>query len=314
MSAPPVALQAVTKRYGRHEALRGVTLNVERGSLLGLIGPNGAGKTTTFGVLCGWLRADGGSASLLGVPPAAMERLRGRVGVMPQDSHFPPALPIVRQLQHFARLQGLPRDTAEREAERVLHEVGLWESRTKKGSELSHGMLKRAALAQALLGQPELLLLDEPTNGLDPEHRRRVLDLLVSLRGKATVVVSSHLLGDLEEICTHVAILVGGVVQATGRTEELTRAGRRMRVRVDPGQTLPMETLHRRFGADNLRYHGGLVEVTRSEDDDAKDAFAALLRVLLDGGVDIQDAQRGVSLEEVFLSATQAGGGLTGAS
>jgi len=164
-----LSLRGVDKAYGKTTALRGLDLDVPAGALVGLIGPNGAGKTTAFGIVGGTVRPDAGRIDVLGAGPFDPAQHAGRVGLLPQDSELNPHTPVRDLLRFFGRLQGLGRRQAEVEADRVPTLVELRERAGSKIRQLSHGMRRRVAVAQALLGSPELVLLDEPTSGLDPD-------------------------------------------------------------------------------------------------------------------------------------------------
>ncbi len=229
-ATPAVRTRGLHRHFGRIRAVDGVDLVVPAGSTFALIGPNGAGKTTTFGLICDWLRPTSGTVEVLGVPAGDIDRLRGRVLALPQDAVLPPRVPVIESLSFLARLQGIDSGRARSEAERVLEIVGLLDRAESRAGTLSHGMSKRVALAQALMGEPELVLLDEPTSGLDPRSAHAVRSLIAGLRGRATVVVSSHNLHELEELCDHAAILDHGKVVAAGSLDELTSANREMLV------------------------------------------------------------------------------------
>ena len=196
MSAPALALAGVHKRFGSVHALRGVDLRVPRGSIFALIGPNGAGKTTLFSVVCGFLRADQGQVAVLDGPPDPA-RFKGRLGALPQDAMLGRELTVREHAVFLARLQGMSKETAVREAERVLAIVDLGELAGRRAGTLSHGQVKRVGVAQAFLGDPELILLDEPTAGLDPRHAHDLREAIRNHRGQRTIVVSSHNLQEL---------------------------------------------------------------------------------------------------------------------
>jgi ABC-type multidrug transport system ATPase subunit len=241
VSAWAVELQGVGKRYGARRALDAVTLRVEPGQVFGLIGPNGAGKTTTFSLLCGYLFPSEGQVRVLGVDPGREGVLKGKVGALPHDAALPPGWEVGELLTYWARLGGLGEPS--RQARQVLEEVELAEAwRTRTGA-LSHGMARRVALAQALLGRPPLLLLDEPTAGLDPRVAAQVRARVSALRGQGrTVLVSSHNLSELEELCDAAAILDRGRLAQAGSLSELTGRGAVFRVQVARGE-VPLEAV-----------------------------------------------------------------------
>ncbi len=304
-----VRVRGLRKTYGHVVAVDALDLEVPRGAVFGLLGPNGAGKSTTFGVLCGWLRADGGEARVLDVPSRDLWRLRGRVGAMPQDAAFPPQLSVRQQLWHLGVLGGLELAVAKRETERVLDIVGLTDAAQKKGNELSHGMHKRIGLAQALLGAPEVLFLDEPTAGLDPANARHVKDLIAALAPRATVVVSSHNLAELQEICTHGAILDRGKRAAYGTIAELTRQGTQVSIELSSGgKPAPLAELRASLGEARFELREPFLEIVSSGDQDVAQLISRVLRLLLDHGCLVVGVRRGTSLERAYLEVTQKTG------
>ena len=305
MTPPAVEVRGLCKRYGAVTALAGLDLAVEPGSIFGLLGPNGAGKSTTFNILCGWVRHDAGEASVLGVPSHAAHLLRGRLSALPQDAAFPSQIPILRQLVHFAILSGVARANAEREARRVLAAVDLEDEAARRGGDLSHGMLKRVGLAQALLGSPELILLDEPTAGLDPAAARKIKDVIVRLAPGATVVVSSHNLAEIQEICTHGAILDRGRLLQAGTIHELTHRDTEVTIELGSDARLPFPELHAAFGATGVELVARhTLKLTSPAADDVAVAIGRALRILLDAGIPILGVRRGMTLERAYLDAT----------
>jgi len=213
-----IATQSLTKRYGaRVTALDDLTVGVEPG-IIGLVGANGAGKSTLIKILLGLLPPTSGRATVLGMDPAAdAEQVRARVGYMPEHDCLPPDLTAAELVTHLARISGLPRTAARERASETLRHVGLYEERYRQVGGYSTGMKQRVKLAQALVHDPDLLLLDEPTNGLDPAGRDAMLELIhrIGTEFGISVVVCSHLLGEVERICdTLVAIDAGRLLRA----------------------------------------------------------------------------------------------------
>ena len=204
-----VDCQSLTKHYGSTIALDNVTLALPAGEPIALIGPNGAGKTTLLSLLCGFIRASSGQVNILGEPPGS-QNLSGRLSALPQDALLDPRLSVGRQLRFFAQLQGMNRPQARDDVMRVLQTVDLLDSIDAKPVNLSHGMRKRVAIAQALLGSPELVLLDEPTAGIDPPNARMIRDLVRQQSTHTTFIVSSHNLDELERLCGSVIYLEKG--------------------------------------------------------------------------------------------------------
>ena len=301
-----ISINALTKFYGDKCAVNALSLEVPRGAVYGLLGPNGAGKTTTFSILASILRPSSGSARILGVEVGNLYTLRGRVAVLPQDAWFPAQVTIAAQLAHYARLMGMDDRAAHAEAARVLAEVGLIDSATKRGSELSHGMTKRVGIAAALIGNPEVLLLDEPTTGLDPRSAFHIKEIIARQAPRATVLVSSHQLADVQEICTHGAILDHGKLVQAGTIGELTRQGQELSLELGRGAPVPLTELMAALGGDAKAELTALTDLRIAYDArrDPAEAIAIVLRVLLDHQVPILALRRGTSLEKAFMAMT----------
>ncbi len=225
--AMPVRLDGVTKRYGPRTVLADVTVDVPPG-ITGLVGPNGAGKSTLVRAILGLVRLAAGSVSVYGLDPAVVPRqVRRRIGVVPEDDCAVPGLSGVEMVQYAARLSGLPGTEALRRAHEVLDWCDAGQERYREVETLSVGMRQKVAFAAAIVHDPDLVILDEPTNGLDPLERRAMLGRLVALardHGK-TILVSTHVLRDVQSICDRLVLVVRGRVQLAGSISELTGTG-----------------------------------------------------------------------------------------
>lgn len=204
-----IQCQGLSKSYGGKKALSNVSFSLNAGAPIALVGPNGAGKTTLFSLLCGYLSPSEGTIRLLGETPNS-PKLLGKIAALPQDASLDPNLTIASQLTLFARLQGMNTKLAAEEALRVLGLVDLADIAQQKPPSLSHGMGKRVAIAQALIGSPTLVLLDEPTAGLDPANAKKVRELVKTLSPTTTFMISSHNLDELEKLCDQVLYLDKG--------------------------------------------------------------------------------------------------------
>jgi ABC-2 type transport system ATP-binding protein len=221
--AAVVATSNLTVRYGTQRALDGVTTSFPPGAV-GLLGPNGAGKSTLLKSLLGFLVPDAGSMTVLGLDVAASPaEIRARLGYMPEiDAHIP-GMNAVSFVAYCGQLAGLPPLDAMQRAHEVLYYVGLGEARYRNIETYSSGMKQRIKLAQALVHDPDLLFLDEPTNGMDPKGREEMLDLIRDLahNKRMNLILSSHLLPDVEYTCDHVVVLHQAKVATQGPIEEL---------------------------------------------------------------------------------------------
>ena len=302
-----IRLTKVTKRFGAKTAVDGVSLKVKAGSVYGLIGPNGAGKTTTFSMMAGFLQPTEGVLEVLGYSPMQVDELRSRIGVLPQDALLPGTDKVGEFLVHMAQLQDIPPDACEEAARAVLSEVDGRDWWGVKCSSLSHGMAKRVQLAQALIGDPEVVLLDEPTAGLDPRVAYEVRQLIKSRKGRCTLIVSSHNLAELEEICDGAAILDRGRLVASGSMNELTASSEEIRIKLSPGpapvplvRDLPMV---KRVEWDEERREL-VVYFERGQGVDAEQVIGAVLWVLLQNQARISAVSKGRGLEQRVMELT----------
>ena len=227
MSDVAVSIRGLTKIYTtglrlrRVEALRNVNLEIEAGQVYGLLGPNGSGKTTTLKVILGLTTPTVGESRVFGIPSAAVAS-RHAVGFLPENPYFPKYLTAAETLRFFGRLSGLTGKELRDRIERLLDMVGLTDARDRRLGTFSTGMLQRTGLAQALIADPRLLILDEPTAGVDPRGSGEICRLIADLRNRGTtVLLSSHLLDQAEEICDRVAILANGSLVREGKLSEL---------------------------------------------------------------------------------------------
>jgi ABC-2 type transport system ATP-binding protein len=230
-----VALDHVTVAYGSNRALRDVSAAFPKGAV-GLLGPNGAGKSTLLKALLGFIPPQAGRLEVLGIDVASRPlEVRARLGYMPENDGHIPGMNAVTFVAYCAQLAGLPKSDAMQRAHEVLFYVGLGEARYRNVETYSTGMKQRIKLAQALVHDPDLMFLDEPTNGMDPKGRDEMLDLVRDLAHNKgmSLILSSHLLPDVEYVCDYVVVLDKGAVAAAGPIETLKGpAGRVYEVRV----------------------------------------------------------------------------------
>jgi ABC-2 type transport system ATP-binding protein len=233
-----LSTQGLSKTYGAVTALDGLTVDLEPG-IVGLVGANGAGKSTLLKILLGLLPPTSGRASVLDLDVGTDgARIRQRVGYMPEHDCLPPDVSATEFVLHMARMSGLPMAAARQRTADTLRHVGLYEERYRIIGGYSTGMKQRVKLAQSLVHDPGLVMLDEPTNGLDPQGRDQMLSLLrrVGTEFGIPMLVTSHLLGELEQICDHVVVIDAGRLLRSSSTADVTSASRVIAVEVD-GQT-----------------------------------------------------------------------------
>jgi ABC-2 type transport system ATP-binding protein len=279
----------LTKRFGDLVAVRDLTLEVPTGSVFGLIGPNGAGKSTTLSILASVLTPTSGTARVAGCDPVHDARgVRRAVGYMPDVLGVYDNLSVQEYLEFFAAAYSLPRSTWKGLVDGLLELVGLEVKRTAMVESLSRGMKQRLALARALVHDPDVLLLDEPASGLDPRARVELRGLLSELQSMGkTIVISSHILSEMEEMCSHIAIMEAGRLLAVGSPKEIGArltavAGRKVVVHLA----------------------GGEVRSFTVADEDEQQAL--LRRLVVDEGLAVVEFRvEGSGLEDVFMQVTE---------
>jgi ABC-2 type transport system ATP-binding protein len=299
-----VDIRDLTVAYGKRVALDNVTLAIEPG-VVGLLGPNGAGKSTLLRTLLGFIRPANGSASVFGMPVTGNAlRIRQRIGYMPEKDITSPKISAVAFVSYCGSLAGMPRADAIQRAHEVLNYVGLDEERYRTMETFSAGMLQRAKLAQALIHDPRLLFLDEPTNGLDPLGRVEMLDLITEIAKikQVAIILSSHLLPDIEHVCERVVVINHGRIVRTGDMTDLTRMkGRMMEVRVREGHGTFADYL-RKHEFNVQETHDGTLIVTHGE----SVTVEGLYGLARETGHQIRHVSPvRQKLEEVFLEAIQ---------
>ena len=244
---PVVEAVGLTKTFtdfwmrAKARAVDNIDFEIRRHEIFGLLGPNGSGKSTTIKMILGLLHKTSGRLSVFGREPSDVA-IKGKIGYLPEESYLYRYLDARETLDYYGRIFGLDRRSRQRRIDELLEMVGLSQVKRRSVGEFSKGMSRRLGLAQALINDPELLILDEPTSGLDPIGTRQVKDLLLELgRRGTTILLSSHLLADVEDVCDRMVILYGGRIHEEGTTGELLSDSNRT---VISTPTLDDETIH----------------------------------------------------------------------
>ena len=299
---PPVAVRGLTKVYDDGtRAVDGLDLTVAPGQVVGLLGPNGAGKTSALRMLLGLMASTSGSAAVFGEEVRPGHPVLERVGALVAGPGLAPDLSGRDNLELFWRAGGRPLEAADLPWALEVADLGTAIDRPVRT--YSHGMRQRLAIAQALLGRPELLVLDEPTDGLDPEQIRRMRRLLARLGAEGhAILVSSHLLAEVEQTCTHAVVMDAGRAVAAGTVAELGERARTLVVEVDDRERAAA-LLSSRLGSDRVALEGAGVAVALDDPAEAADVVAALVG----GGLRVASAARRGRLEDVFLQLTGHG-------
>lgn len=301
-----IETKGLTKAFGSQKAVDSISLSVPTGSVFGFLGPNGSGKTTTIRMLLGLAEATSGEITLLGHPiPKQLEQALPKVGALVEGPAFYPYMSGRNNLFRMdaADRNSNPKDRGER-VDAALHRVGLSNAAKKKVHAYSLGMKQRLGLANALLKPRQILILDEPTNGLDPQGTREVRNLIRSLAAEGiTIFVSSHLLFEIEQLCSHLAVMTAGKIVAQGSLAELSSHGQtRLILRVsDKDRTVASLALE---GVTDFSQEGNRIVANVPSDFDS----ASLNKSLVSSGVQVSEIRlENPSLEEYFVDLTGEG-------
>lgn len=300
-----IETNALAKDYGKVKALRGVSLKVPEGPV-GLLGPNGAGKTTLLRILLGLISPTSGDFSILDVTSVeGRTEVRREIGYMPEHDCLVPTMNAVGFVSYMAMLNGLPRSDAKKRAHESLHYVGIGDERYRKIKTYSTGMSQKVKFAQAIAHDPKLLFLDEPTNGMDPKGRRQILELIrdIHTTQDKSVLLSSHLLPDVESVCERVIVLNRGKVVLEDDIKKLTSGGRSyLDIKIKGDEDFFYSLLEEE--GFEVRREGHVFTVIRAEG-----ALGRIVRLCAENDVQLRYANQGyTSLEKVFLAIVRKSG------
>jgi len=306
-----IEVENLTKRYGRQTAVDGVSFRVEKGEILGFLGPNGAGKTTTMRILTCYLPPTDGTARVAGydVFQAPLE-VKRRVGYIPETPPLYPDMTVLDFLGFCAKIKGVATKERRAKIDDVIGKTRVGDVRDTLIGKLSKGYRQRVGLAQAILNNPEVLILDEPTAGLDPKQIIETRELIKGLGGEHTIVLSTHILPEVEMTCGRVVIINKGRVVAEDTPQNLTRRLRgagalRLEVRGDEAPVVAALRVVPGVVQVKARAHPDGLLTLEVEADAGRDVRADLAQAIVTKGFGLLGLQQvGMSLEEIFLHLT----------
>ncbi len=307
-----IEVSGLSKRYGDVMALKDVSFTVPKGQIVGFLGANGAGKTTTMDILCGCIGADTGTAKVAGydITEQPIEAKR-RLGYLPDVPPLHPEMRVSDFVEYAARLRKVEGASVKSRTTETIDRLSLGEVRHRLVGNLSKGYRQRVALAQALVHDPEVLVLDEPTEGLDPNQIVQIRELIRSLAGRHTIILSSHILSEVQATCDHIVIIDKGTVVQQGSYEELVssmHAGRTYKLRVSKDPERMVSALSQVYGIVNARmadHEPGAIEFALGGGVDEA-VIDDVARRALEGGFGLRElAVKTKSLEEVFFQLTK---------
>ncbi|MEM2011679.1 MAG: ABC transporter ATP-binding protein [Nitrososphaerota archaeon] len=309
MSEAFIEVNQLVKRYGDGGTVGPISLTSPRGVIYGLVGPNGSGKTTTIRCMLGLQKPSGGEVRVAGLDPATeAKELMEITGYSQELPSFPPFLTARSILEITGKLKGLSGADLRREIARVLDLSGLVSHADRRTGSYSKGMLQRLAVAQAIMGDPELLILDEPMLGVDPAARVQMRELFMELRkGGKTILFSSHELYELERVADLVGMIYQGRVMVEGRVEELlSRRSRGLMVEAEvlrPGQVSPA-LLQSLDGVKGVEMDGSIIRVEFAEGVDGRESLS---QVLVEAGAGLISLRTvNLTLEELFMEMVRS--------
>lgn len=306
-----IQVHQLTKKFGERTTVKGISFALEKGSCTALLGPNGAGKTTTLRMLAGLMAPTSGQITRLGQDQNQGRRSeQNQIGYLPQHPSFYKWMSGMEFVVYAARLSGMSKQEAREEAEAVLERVGLQAASRRRISDYSGGMKQRLGLAQALVHHPDMLLLDEPVSALDPVGRREVMELLQELKGETTILLSTHVLHDAEEVCDRVMMMREGEIVENGELSDLLDKyslpvlNLQLEYHSNPSAVNWLRSLRERPFVLEYEQHGGSAAITVS---DIKEARAVILSEAAERHIPLQRFEAGTSsLEEMFMKVVQS--------
>jgi len=311
-----IKVEGLTKRYARTVAVDNISFEVEKGQIVGFLGPNGAGKTTTMRVLTCFLPPSEGKASVAGfdVLENPME-VKKRIGYLPETPPLYPEMEVVEYLNFVGKLKGIESKELRARVDEIMRRCAVFDVRNKLISKLSKGYRQRVGLAQALLHYPDVLILDEPTSGLDPKQIIETRELIHSLAGDHTIILSTHILSEVEHSCERVIIISQGKLVATDSVANLTNRLRgseavAVELEAEDGRPNPSDVQRR------LEQVSGVSRVVMKDSRNGRLAFEVeslqgrqirsdLARAVVNAGWNLNELRSvGLSLEDIFLQLT----------
>jgi gliding motility-associated transport system ATP-binding protein len=315
-----IKVEGLTKRYARNVAVDHISFQVEKGQIVGFLGPNGAGKTTTMRMLTCFMPPTDGTAEVAGfdVAESPME-VKRRIGYLPESPPVYPEMEVIEYLNFVGRIKGMDKASLAARIDEVMEKCAITDKRTVEIGKLSKGYRQRVGLAQAIIHNPEVLILDEPTAGLDPEQIIHVRDLIKALAGNHTIILSTHILPEVEQTCERVIIIAKGKLVATDTVANLTS-------RLRGCETVAVEVMPANGGGDLMQFSqsvqrkleqvSGVSRVLQKESKDGKVHLTVeslqgrairpeLARAVVENGWSLNELHAvGLSLEEIFLQLT----------
>jgi ABC-2 type transport system ATP-binding protein len=313
-----ITVERLNRTYGSLHAVRDVSFTISQGEVIGLLGPNGAGKTTIMKMMCGYLEPSSGRVTINGIDVAQDTKLaQSCIGYLPENLPVYPEMTVVAYLEYAAGLRGVPAERQAAEIRRVLDATDLRSRALDKIGALSRGLKQRVGVAQALLGNPKVLVLDEPTNGLDPTQTLQMRELIRKLSETSTVIVSTHILSEVEAVCDRVLMVRSGKLVLDSRLDELTEAGV-LNVRTSLTVAVLQTIVQSLAGVKGVQFQpqGSVTEcrVKLAEQSTANQVSAELARKIIEAGGELYQLHREQRDLETLFRELNSGEGMANAA
>lgn len=292
-----LSLRNLDKQYGRVHAVNNLSFDIQKGNVYGILGPNGSGKSTTLGIILNVVNRTSGEFSWFNGQLSTHEALK-KVGAIIERPNFYPYMTAAQNLSLICKIKGISTDNIDEK----LKEVNLFERRNSKFRTFSLGMKQRLAIASALLNNPEILILDEPTNGLDPQGIHEIRQIIKGIAKKGTtILLASHLLDEVEKVCSHVVVIRKGIKLYSGRVDEMTASNGLFELRVDSNEEQLLKLLEEHAGIGSVKKEGELIIATINQQLGAEEINS----YLFSKGISLSHlVKRKPSLEQQFLDLT----------
>lgn len=305
-----IKVENLVKKYGDLAALDGVSFELKEGEVIGILGPNGAGKTTLLRTLVAFLQADSGKVEIDGLDisqPLLEQRIKGKIGYLPESAPLYDDMTVTEYLIFVGKMQGIKSDDIYEKLAEVVEKCGLKEKKNAEISTLSKGYRQRVGIAQALIHNPKIVILDEPTTGLDPNQRIEIRDLIKEIGKSKTVILSSHVLSEVQSTCSRVIIINKGKIVADGTPEELENKGGKnkatINVEVEKIGSSLLPRLEAVEGVHNIEViENRIIIVSNMENDIRKD----VARIIIEENHGLLElVRKQIDLEDVFIDLTK---------
>jgi len=307
-----INVENLTKNFNNFKAIDNISFEIQKGEIVGLLGPNGAGKTTTLRILTGFFNPTLGQVKYDNQDILEHSlKIRQKIGYLPENNPLYNELKVKEYLIYAAQMHNLPKDKIKEAVNKAIEICGLKEKQNQEISKLSKGFKQRVGLAQALIHNPDILILDEPTEGLDPNQRIEIRDLIKKIGSEKTIILSSHVLSEVEATCSRVLIINQGKIVASGSPEELkSQATTQTKIflKVDGPQDKIVEEVKKLNGVERIisaKKEGNLVSLGL-ETDSTKELRKLLVHLIIDNGWELYEiSKQEKSLEDIFVKLTK---------